>query len=58
MVAISNNDLRQLLLYVQATSGKVRGVRTNRRLYNRSRLAVKTVQKLMKRQHVQLIINR
>lgn len=56
MVTISDNDLKQLLLYVQATHGKVQGANSNTRMYNRIRLAKITVQKLMKRDDVQRVM--
>lgn len=49
MITISNNDLRQLLLYVQATNGKVANVSKDLRISNRVRLAQNTLRKLMKR---------
>lgn len=58
MITISNNDLKQLLLYVQATGGlsELRQAE-DLRLYNRVRLAKNTVCKLMKRQDVQLVMS-
>lgn len=56
MVTISNNDLKQLLLYVQATDGKVQDARISLRMCNRIRLAKITLQKLMKRADVQRIM--
>lgn len=56
MVTISDNDLKQLLLYVQATDGMVRDDRNNLRLCNRIRLAKITVNKLMKREDVKRVM--
>jgi hypothetical protein len=56
MVTISNNDLKQLLLYVQATDGKVQEAKSSLRMCNRLRLAKITLQKLMKRADVQRIM--
>ena len=56
MVTISNNDLKQLLLYVQATDGKVQEAKSNLRMCNRLRLAKITLHKLMKRADVQRIM--
>lgn len=57
MITISDNDLRQLLLYVQATDGKVAEVSESIRLYNRVRLAKITLHKLMKREDVKRVMN-
>ncbi len=57
MVTISDNDLKQLLLYVQATDGRVQDSKSSLRLCNRIRLAKNTVQKLMKRDDVQRIMS-
>lgn len=57
MVTISDNDLKQLLLYVQATDGRVQEAHSSLRLCNRVRLAKITVQKLMKREDVQRIMS-
>lgn len=56
MVTISDNDLKQLLLYVQATDGKVQEAKSSLRMYNRVRLAKITMHKLMKRDDVQRIM--
>ena len=56
MVTISDNDLKQLLLYVQATDGKVQEAKRSLRMGNRLRLAKITLQKLMKRDDVQRIM--
>lgn len=56
MVTISDNDLKQLLLYVQATDGKVQEAKSSLRMCNRLRLAKITLQKLMKRDDVQRIM--
>lgn len=56
MVTISDNDLKQLLLYVQATDGKVQEAKNNLHMCNRLRLAKTTLQKLMKREDVQRIM--
>lgn len=56
MVTISNNDLKQLLLYVQATDGKVQDARISLRMCNRIRLAKNTMRKLLKRVDVQRIM--
>ena len=56
MVTISDNDLKQLLLYVQATDGKVQEAKSSLRMCNRLRLAIITLQKLMKRDDVQRIM--
>lgn len=57
MITISNNDLKQLLLFVQ-TAGEVREVRdtSDLRFGNRVRLAKNTVRKLMKREDVQRVM--
>lgn len=57
MITISNNDLKQLLLFIQA-AGEVREVRDTRdlRFGNRVRLAKNTVRKLMKREDVQRVM--
>lgn len=55
MITISDNDLRQLLLYVQATDGKVEEAQSLR-LNNRVRLAKITLRKLMKRADVQRVM--
>lgn len=55
MITISDNDLRQLLLYVQATDGKVAEASDSLRLNNRVRLAKNTLQKLMKREDVKRV---
>ncbi len=57
MVTISDNDLRQLMLYVQATAGKVQDSKSSLRLNNRIRLAKNTIQKLMRREDVQRIMS-
>lgn len=57
MIAISDNDLRQLLLYVQATDGKVVSASSDLRLNNRVRLAKITLRKLMKREDVQRVMS-
>lgn len=57
MITISDNDLRQLLLYVQATDGKVTEASDSLRLNNRVRLAKNTLQKLMKREDVKRVMN-
>lgn len=57
MVTISDNDLKQLLLYVQAIDGRVQDSKSSLRLCNRIRLAKNTVQKLMKRDDVQRIMS-
>lgn len=56
MITISDNDLKQLLLYFQATDGKLQEVNNDLRLYNRLRLAKITFQKLMKRDDVQRVM--
>lgn len=56
MVTISDNDLKQLMLYVQATDGMVRNSKSSLRLCNRIRLAQNTVKKLMKREDVQRVM--
>lgn len=56
MVTISNNDLKQLLLYVQATDGKVQEAKSSLRMCNRIRLAKNTMRKLLKRVDVQRIM--
>lgn len=57
MVTISDNDLRQLMLYVQATAGKVQDSKGDLRLSNRIRLAKNTTQKLMRREDVRRIMS-
>ena len=57
MITISDNDLRQLLLYVQATDDKVAEASENIRLNNRVRLAKITLHKLMKREDVKRVMN-
>ena len=57
MITISDNDLRQLLLYVKATDGKVAEASDSLRLNNRVRLAKNTLQKLMKREDVKRVMN-
>lgn len=57
MITISDNDLRQLLLYVQATDGKVAEAYESLRLNNRVRLAKNTIRKLMKREDVKRVMN-
>lgn len=57
MVTISDNDLRQLMLYVQATAGKVQDSNSNLRLNNRIREANNTVRKLMRREDVRRIMS-
>ncbi len=57
MVTISDNDLRQLMLYVQATAGKVQDPKSSLRPNNRIRLAKNTIQKLMRRENVQRIMS-
>lgn len=57
MITISDNDLRQLLLYVQATNGKVANVSKDLRISNRVRLAQNTLRKLMKRDDVQRVMS-
>lgn len=56
MITISDNDLRQLLLYVQATDGKVANETESLRMNNRVRLAKITLRKLMKREDVQRVM--
>ena len=56
MITVSNNDLRQLLLYVQATDGKVENKTESIRMNNRVRLAKITLRKLMKREDVQRVM--
>lgn len=56
MITVSNNDLRQLLLYIQATDGKVGNKTESIRLNNRVRLAKITLRKLMKREDVQRVM--
>lgn len=56
MVTISNNDLKQLLLYVQATDGKVQEAKSSLRMCNRIRLAKNAMRKLLKRVDVQRIM--
>ena len=58
MITISDNDLRQLLLYVQATDGQVVSENTNLRMNNRVRLAKITLRKLMKRPEVQRLMSK
>ena len=57
MITNSDNDLRQLLLYVQATDGKVEEASESLRLNNRVRLAKNTLHKLMKREDVKRVMN-
>lgn len=57
MVTISDNDLRQLMLYLQATAGKVKDSKGDLRLNNRIRLAKNTTQKLMRREDVRRIMS-
>lgn len=57
MITISDNDLRQLLLYVQTTNGKVANVSKDLRMSNRVRLAQNTLRKLMKRDDVQRVMS-
>lgn len=57
MITISDNDLRQLLLYVQATDDKVAEASESIRLNNRVRLAKITLHKLMKREDVKRVMN-
>lgn len=57
MITISDNDLRQLLLYVQATNGKVANVSKDLRISNCVRLAQNTLRKLMKRDDVQRVMS-
>ena len=57
MITISNNDLRQLLLYVQATDGKVENKTKSIRMNNRVRLAKIPLRKLMKREDVQRVLS-
>lgn len=57
MITISDNDLRQLMLYVKATAGKIHDPKSNLRLNNRIRLARNIVQKLMKREDVRIIMS-
>lgn len=57
MITISNNDLRQLLLYVQVTDGKVENKTKSNRMNNRVRLAKITLRKLMKREDVQRVMS-
>lgn len=57
MVTISDNDLRQLILYVQSTAGTIQGPKYGVRLNNRARLARNTVQKLMRRGDVRRIMS-
>lgn len=57
MITISDNDLRQLLLYVQTTNGKVANVSNDLRMSNRVRLAQNTLRKLMKRDDVQRVMS-
>lgn len=56
MITVSNNDLRQLLLYIQATDGKVGNMTESIRMDNRVRLAKITLRKLMKREDVQRVL--
>ena len=56
MITVSNNDLRQLLLYVQVTDGKVENKTESIRMDNRVRLAKITLRKLMKREDVQRVM--
>lgn len=56
MVTISDNDLKQLLLYVQATDGIVKNAKGSLRLCNRIRLAQNTVKKLMKREDIRRVM--
>lgn len=59
MITISDNDLKQLLLYVQATTAvAANGARNNLRMYNRIRLAKNTAYKLLKRADVQRVMSR
>lgn len=54
MITVSDNDLKQLLLYVQATERMPDiGNTSDLRLNNRVRLAKLTVRKLLRRQDVQ-----
>lgn len=57
MITISDNDLKQLLLYVQATEDKVVNTNKSLRINNRVRLAKITLHKLMKREDVQRIMS-
>lgn len=57
MITISNNDLRQLLLYVQVTDGKVENKTKSNRMNNRVHLAKITLRKLMKREDVQRVMS-
>lgn len=57
MITISDNDLKQLLLYVQATDGNVLNEQTSLRMNNRVRLAKITLRKLMKREDVQRVMS-
>lgn len=57
MITISNNDLRQLLLYVQVTDGKVENKTKSIRMNNRVRLAKITLRKLMKREDVRRVMS-
>lgn len=56
MITISDNDLKQLLLYVQATEGKVVNANESLRMNNRVRLAKITLHKLMRRVDVQRVM--
>jgi len=58
MITVSDNDLRMLLLYVQATNGKVQGAKDDLRLNNRVRLASNTYKKLMKREDVRRLLSK
>ena len=58
MITISDNDLRQLMLFVEATSGKIPDLKSNLRMKNRIRLANNTIQKLMKREDVRKIMSK
>lgn len=57
MITVSDNDLKQLLLYVQATERMPDiGNTSDLRLNNRVRLAKLTVRKLLRRQDVQRVM--
>ena len=56
MIAISDNDLRQLLLYFLATKDKINGAMDSLSLANRIRLALLTYKKLSKREDIRKLI--
>jgi hypothetical protein len=56
MITISDNDLKALLQYVDATGSVVtEASKTDLRMYNRLRIARNTVRKMMKRDDVQRV---